>query len=340
MVSMDRGTRGARRAVKGIGASLLLGLLLSCGGGTEQIDAFEPNRYMVFGDEQSVITRPGPQGLKYTVNAVGDDGVSPDCTVNTSSQPARLWTQVLANVYNFVFEDCNPSARPVNAFIYAVPKAKADDVVAQIAAAQAERGPFGCRDLMSVLVGVNDVIDLYENEYLANPTSSNANAIANELSARGARVGRAIAAITAADNRPAVIVSTMQRVSQTPYARQQASVRPDVNARGVLQQFSDAFNTALRTNIPNDGSRWGLVELDALVNAAVGSPGNYGLNNVTQGVCAVDLPNCTNVPADLVTGGNAERWLWANDRWIGWQAHARLGSFARTRVQDNPFGCN
>jgi outer membrane lipase/esterase len=326
----------AQRAVKGICASLLLGLLASCGGGTEQVDAFNPTRYFAFGDATSVITKPGPQGLKYTVNAVDDNG-APDCTINTSSQPSLLWTQILGNTFNFVFEECNPSERTKFAYIYAKPDAKSADFVAQVAEAR-ERGAFGCNDLMSVLIGTNDVIELFETVYLADPTNSTANAVTNELSARGARLGQAIAALTA-NNGPNIIVSTIPRMNQTPWGRQQSALRPDLNIGNVLDNFSKAFNDALRSNIPNDGSRWGLVELDAMVNAAINNPGGYGLKNVRDAVCAVDLPNCNNVVGDLVPGGDPDTWLWASDRWMGWQPHSRLGSFARTRARDNPFGC-
>jgi outer membrane lipase/esterase len=335
MFSMGNWAQGA---VKGIGASLLLGLLASCGGGTEQVDPFRPARYIVFGDEMSVLTKDAPLGRKYTVNAVGSDGTSADCTINTSSQPALLWTQVLGNTFGFVFAECNPSSLSVNAFIYAKPEAKSGDFVAQLAEARVVHGSFGCNDLMSVLVGTNDVIDLYEKVYLANPTPNTATAVTNELSARGARLGRAIAALTA-DNGPNVIVSTIARMNQTPYGLRQAILRPGLNVPNVMEQFSNAFNTALRTNIPNDGSRWGLVELDALVNAAVNNPGGYNLDNVIEPVCTAELPNCANVAADLVPNGNPVTWLWANDRWIGWPAHSRLGNDARTRARDNPFGC-
>jgi len=328
----------AQRAVMGTVASLLLGLLASCGGGTEQIDAFEPTRYIAFGDAMSVITKPGPQGLKYTVNAIGSDGISTDCTVSTSDQPSLLWTQILGNTFNFVFEECNPSNQMVNAYILARPEAKAADFVTQLAEARAAHGAFGCKDLMSVLIGANDVIELFETVYLADPTSSTANAVTNELSARGARLGKAITALTA-DNGPNIIVSTIPRMNQTPWGRKQAADRPGLNVGNVLDNFSKAFNDALRSNIPNDGSRWGLVELDAMVNAAVNNPGTYNLDNVTEAVCAAQMPNCVNVAADLVPNGNPDTWLWASDRWIGWQAHSRLGSFARTRARDNPFGC-
>jgi outer membrane lipase/esterase len=319
------------------GAGLAALLLSSCGGGTEQVTPFEPTRYIVFGDEMSVLTKDSPQGRKYTVNAVDSDGAL-NCAASGSNQPSLLWTQILGNAFNFVFEECNPSARTVNAFIYAQPGATSADFVAQVAQARVVHGAFGCNDMMSVLIGANDVIDLYEKVYLADPTSSTATAVTNELTARGARLGRAIAELTA-NNGPNILVSTIQLINQTPYGLQQTIDRPGLDVSNVLNNFSTAFNTALRVNIPNDGSRWGLVELDALINAGVRNPGNFGLTNWTQAVCAVDLPNCDNVAADLVTNGNAISWLWASDRWIGWKAHANLGSFARQRAQGNPFGC-
>lgn len=324
----------AQRAAKGFSASLLLVLLASCGGGTEQVDPFSPARYMAFGDAMSVIT---PEGLKYTVNAIGSDG-EVDCAMATSSQPSLLWTQIVANAFNFAFEECNPLGRTKMAYIYAKPDAKSADFVAQVAEARVVHGEFGCKDLMSVLIGVNDVVELYETVYLADPTSATANAVTNELTARGARLGKAIAALTA-NNGPNFIVSTIPRMNQTPWGQQQEALHPGLNVGNVLDNFSNAFNTALRTNIPNDGSRWGLVELDAIVNAAINNPEGYGLKNVRNVVCAVDLPFCDNVAADLVTNGNPDTWLWASDRWIGWQPHSRLGSFARSRAQDNPFGC-
>ena len=331
MFSMGKWTQ---RVAKGISMSLLLGLLASCGGGTEQVDPFSPTRYMAFGDATSVIT---PEGLKYTVNAIGSDG-EVDCAMATSSQPSLLWTQILANAFNFAFEECNPLGRTKIANIYAKPDAKSADFLSQVAEARVAHGEFGCKDLMTVLIGVNDVVELFETVYLANPTDATANAVTNELSARGARLGQAIAALTA-NNGPNFIVSTIPRMNQTPWGQQQEALHPGLNVGNVLDNFSNAFNTALRTSIPNDGSRWGLVELDAIVNAAINNPGGYDLKNVRDAVCAVDLPFCDNVTADLVTNGNPDTWLWASDRWIGWQPHSRMGSFARSRAQDNPFGC-
>ena len=96
----------------GLAAGLMLALLSSCGGGTEQVEPFEPRRYLAFGDEMSVLTKAAPQGRKYTVNAVAGDGTSIDCASNSDSQPSRLWTQILGATFDFVFEECNPSVLP------------------------------------------------------------------------------------------------------------------------------------------------------------------------------------------------------------------------------------
>ncbi|HMO44537.1 MAG TPA: hypothetical protein PKB14_00735 [Rubrivivax sp.] len=328
----------ARRALQGLGASLALMLLAACGGGTEQVTPFDPTRYMAFGDEMSVLTPNAPLGRKYTVNALDDAG-NIACLTNTSSQPARLWTQILGGTFNFVFAECNPDARPVSAFIYAAPGAKADDFAAQVAAARVAHGRFGCHDMMSVLIGANDVLDLFESVYLADPTPATRTQAQNELTARGARLGRAITELTA-NNGPNVIVSTIPLMNLTPYAALQAVAHPDADVRNVLHDFSQAFNTALRVNIPNDGSRWGLVELDALVQAGVNNPGNYNLNNVTDAACLPGTwgtPDCTT--STLVPNANPNTWLWASDKWMGWRAHLNLGNFARTRARDNPFGC-
>lgn len=327
--------KGVRRAVSALGTGLLLVALASCGGGTEPVEEFNPRRYYAFGDATSVMT---PLGRKYTVNGV-DSNDDVDCADSSSSQPSLMWIQIIANTFRLGFVECNPAGRPIGAFIYADPTAKSTDFGAQVAKAREERGAFGCNDLMSVMLGTNDVIELFEARYLPNPTSSTANAIQQELTRRGTRLGQAIAALTDNDG-PNVIVSTIPRMNQTPWGQKQAADLPGQNIASMLRTFSQAFNDALRTAIPNDGSRWGLVELDQIIDQGFNDPDDYDLTNVTGAVCTEELPFCNNVPDDLVLGANARNWLWASDRWIGWQAHSRLGNFARDRAEGNPFGCS
>lgn len=333
----------AQRAFRGCTALLALGLLASCGGGTEQITPFAPTRMLAFGDEMSVLTKEDPQGRKYSVNALDSSGTI-DCAANTSTQPSWLWTQYLANTYQFVFEECNPLKLPVSAFSFAEPGARVDDFPAQVARARALTGSFSATDLASVLIGANDVLDVYKNQYVPDPAyASNFTqnptyqAAITELRARGTRLGQAITALT--DNGgPKVILSTIPMMNLTPYARQQAILHPEANVQTVLANFSNTFNTAVRTNIPNDGSRWGLVELDSMVDAGSNNPSTYGLTNVINSVCdpaTWGTPDCNT--STLVPDGSATSWLWASDVWMGWRAHFYLGTYARGRALGNPF---
>jgi outer membrane lipase/esterase len=316
----------AQRALTGFGALALLGLLASCGGGTEQVTPFEPTRLLAFGDEMSVLTKLPPQGRKYSVNALVSDGTGLDCTARP------LWTQIVASRFGFSFEECNSSILAVNeAKMLAEPGAKSDDLPAQIERARLLTGCFNETDLVTLLIGANDVIDLYENVYLKDPTTQTATSITNELTRRGALLGQRINSLTRLG--PKVIVSTIPLMNLTPYALRQPEV---LNARSVLRDFSNAFNTAMRVNIVNDGRFIGLVELDAILNAGVTDPSRYGLTNVTNAVCAKELPDCNT--STLVPEGNATTWLWASGLWMGSTAHLNLGNFARGRAIENPFG--
>jgi hypothetical protein len=338
----------ARRVLAGLGATLVLMVLAACGGGTEQITPFAPTRMLVLGDEMSVLTKATdpPIGRKYSVNAL--QAANP-AQVDCNTFP--LWHQVVASAFRFAYRECNPGGLAVTAAkVYAQPGAKVESLVAQLAEAVAENGSFSNTDLFTVLVGANDVLDVYQNIYLANPGTDAYNAGLAELRLRGVRLAAFVNELTRANvldiYGPKVILSTIPLMNLTPYARQEALARPGLPVLNVLSQFSTVFNTAVRAGdspngfvgIVNDGRFIGLVELDALINAGSGDPARYGLVNAVQPVCAPvtwNTPSCTT--ATLVPDGNATTWLWASDLWMGPTAHLNLGNFARGRALDNPF---
>lgn len=322
-----RVTMTFKSGVRRLAALLSAGVLAACGGGsTEQIEPFEPVSLLVFGDEISVLTKTLPQGRNYSVN--GLTGGALDCLLLPN------WVQVLANRFLFVFEECNPGGRTdVAGKIYAHPGAKADDFVAQVAAARLAAGrSFTNKDMATVLFGANDVMELYLTQYVPNPTAQTATLIRDELTARGTRLGQRINELTQLG--PRVILSTMQLMGLTPFALREVIDRGDPGRTALLNDFSEAFNTAVRVTIVNDGRYIGLVELDAMINAGFYNPSRYGLVNVTGAACTVAPPDCTT--ATLVDASGTS-WLWAGDVWMNKIAHETLGNFAVGRAVGNPF---
>lgn len=334
-----RAWRGGR-AVLALGFALLL---VACGGG-EQRDPFVPQRLFAFGDEMSVLTNTAPLGRKYSVNGL-DAGGQISCALNASNAVTLLWTQQLALYYRFNFAECNPLGLSVNAWTYAVPGAKAADFAAQYAAAVAQHGPLGPSDLVTLLVGANDVLELLP-QYLADPTPARAQAIQDELRARGRRLAHELNTIMLGCG-PKFVISTLLPVGFTPYVQQLSAARPADQITTWVNNFSAAFNSGLRAGnagdpndgLINDGRFWALVDLNSIVTAGINDPAAYALSNITQAACdptKATMPDCST--ATLVSGADPNTWLWASELWIGWRAHWYLGENARGRAADNPFG--
>ena len=203
----------------------------------------------------SVLTKELPQGRKYRVNALS---ATASASTARRSELRRCGRRSWPTPSASSFEECNPSSTHGQAVGYAAPGAKVGGLPGTAGrGARLGHGAFGATDLVTVLIGANDVLDLYRtstSRSLPTRTSRQPDlqAVANELTARGARLGLAINALTD-DKGPKVIVSTIPLMNLTPYALQQAVDRPDVNVPNVLRDFSNTFNTAVRVNIPNDG---------------------------------------------------------------------------------------
>ncbi len=313
-------------------------LLAACGGGT-QIDAFVPQRVITFGDESSTITA---DDKKYTVNAV---------VMNTTVTPAvpqtpvqldclrnPLWAQALAYSYNISYENRCASAATgtrVSGLMFAAPGARVADVALQVDAFLATRS-FQSNDLVTLMVGVNDIIALYEAQ--ANP-AANESALIDAARQAGTQVGEQVVRIT--DRGAKVLVSTIPDVGLTPYAAAQETA--NAGRASLLSRMTTQFNTRLRLKLEDvrDGGRSvGLVLTDELVLALYRSPSLYALNNVSQAACAVALPDCnmtTLVTAAQTPANYASDWLWADDRRLGANAQSRIGTLAGTRARNNPF---
>jgi phospholipase/lecithinase/hemolysin len=307
----------ARRAVGVALATCTLAWgLASCGGGTSQVEAFVPLRLITFGDEMSAFTA---DGKKYAVNGLAADGTTPDCKL------LPIWTQVVANVYGFGFAECPVGTGEQKAIARAKPGARAADLKTQVQA-QVSAGGFADKDLVTVMIGTNDIRDLYEQSRAASAPSKDA--LLEAARQRGVEIATQVNALV--DRGAKVIVVTIPDVGLSPWGLAQGAT-----GASLLTELTAALNGRIRVNILNDGRFVGLVLGDELSEVASRVPAAYSLTDASTAACTVAPPNCTS--ATLTSGATADGWFWADTTWLATGGHRQLGALAEARARLNPF---
>lgn len=318
-------------------AGAVLAVLLATGcGGSEREETFRASRVIALGDESSVIEdfRGDANGRKYSVDATVS---ATDPTLNCKANP--LWIQVVATHYGLVFPQCNPTpnavAQPASR-IRAVAGALSADLVTQLDAQLAE-SPLGASDLVTILVGQNDVLQ----QYAQFPTLSEAQITAN-LEAAGVAVGNVVNRIVATGAR--VLISTIPNFGYTPYGTAQRVLNPTgVDRAELLSRLSRRFNAAIRATIINDGRLIGLVLADEYFGIVISEGGGRDFTNVISGACdltrsALNPPSILDCTAlTLVSGADGVRWLWADTYHLSAGGQSALGALAVGRATNNPF---
>ncbi|MCO4094925.1 MAG: hypothetical protein HEQ37_15815 [Acidovorax sp.] len=315
-------------------------LLSACGGGTEQVKSFVPARLLVLGDETSMIVNDGTaDGFKYSIN--DRRGTT---TGKCLLQPT--FTQQIASHYGMVFAECNHTAATPKAFIHARLGAQAGSDANGLQAQLAGITDLGSRDMVTVMIGTNDMISAYEQ--VRDGILSEAQAL-TQVEAAGRTAANAINGIIATGAR--AMVFTVPDLSLSPYAKAQELLRP--GAKDLLKRLAagpkgiGGYNGQLLINVqPNDGRLWGLVLADNDIAEMVRFPGSFlgSPANVTDAACPTVTANqCVLTDTDATTTlvAAAQRatntYLWASDRHMGPAAHARIGSQAVSRAINNPF---
>jgi outer membrane lipase/esterase len=305
------------------------GLLASCGGGTP-LNPYQPTRLLAFGDELSWI---GVDGSKYTVNAFAqvsingvltDDPTTLDCTRNP------LWIQAVATSYGLPFDKCQGTATTAGGQILAQPGNKVGDLAAQIAAVQG--APLSHQDMALVMIGMNDILELYADY----PRSSAATLIA-EAQNRGSALGAQINQL--ALRGPAVVVLTVPDIGQSPFALAQNVSTGDATRSALLTQLVTAFNDKMSVALINDGRLIGLVYADIeILNEARFPSTVFGATyDVVDPACSPSaiLPACNT--STLAFGATTATYMWADSLRPGPVTQARIGSLAGNRAHTNPF---
>ena len=326
----------ARRAAMGCGVLAATLLLASCGGSTSSHSNFHPTRIIAFGDEtSSIVDIDGNfNGHKFSVNGTVS---ATDPTIDCRAHP--IWIQSVATAFGtFIFPTCNPAGSavfdPPNR-IRATFGARADDLAAQIDAQNAE-SQLRDGDLVTVLVGVNDVLA----QYAQYPSISEVDITAN-VEAAGTLVGKQVNRI--ADTGAKVIISTIPDVGYSPFAIAEKVSHIDTDRQELIKRLVEKFNTALKLQIDNDGHKIGLVLLDEAVRQTVNSPGAHGIQNSFLPVCDLSksqltppsILDCTEFT--LILNATSTTYLWADDRHMSYGGQQILGQLASSRAVNNPF---
>lgn len=316
-------TRSTRHAA----CAAALAVLAACGGG-DRVEPFAPTRLVSFGDETSVLDDSVTAGVgrKYSVNALKtENNVSVlDCSSNA------IWIQYPAATFSFTLPECNPNAvADPKSRLYAANGAKVADLGAQIDT-HLLSDTFSGEDLVTVLIGANDVLAQY-----ALYTGSNEPALIAAVEAAGAEIAAQVNRIATIGGK--VIVSTVPDMGLTPFAVAEESA--NAGRAGLLTRLTAALNVEMRAKLINDGRMIGLVLADEIVQTAVKFPSLYQMTNVTAAACditkAATLNLCTS--ETLVTGGSATTWLWADATHLSPAGHRLVGQLAQQRAVNNPF---
>lgn len=321
------------RATKRAGVVLCLSVLAACGGG-DRVEAFAPTRLLAFGDETSVLDDSVTAGLgrKHTINALSsvtdpNTGVVTkvlDCSANA------VWIQYLVATFGFTLPQCNPNAvADPTSRVYAANGAKAADLGAQVDT-HLLSDTFNGTDLVTVLVGANDVLAQY-----ALYDGTNGAQLIAALQAAGEAVAAQVNRIATLGGK--VIIVTVPDMGLTPFALAEDEANPGRAA--LLTELTRALNDRIRREIINDGRMIGLVLADETIQTAVKFPSLYSLVDVTKVACdatkAATLLDCTT--DTLVDTAAAGTWLWADATHLSPAGQKFIGQLAQTRAVNNPF---
>ena len=314
-------------------------LLASCGGG-DPITPFAPTRVLAFGDELSVIEA---DGRKYSINAfkqitVGgvltDDPTTLDCTRNP------IWIQTVATSFGLAFDRCLGTATVATGQVRAQAGHKVADLAAQLAGVQGSA--LGNKDLALVMIGMNDILELY-----AQYPGVGRAALIDQARGRGRTLGAFVNQL--ATSGPAVVVLTTPDIGQSPFALAQNVSTGDNTRAALISEMVAVFNNRMSVELINDGRLIGLVYADIDLQNLVKFPASFGLANVTAPAClgSAVLPGCTSatlVPAGAAVGAvtgaaaaTATTWLWADNLRVSPAGQSRLGALALSRARSNPF---
>jgi phospholipase/lecithinase/hemolysin len=235
--------------------------------------------------------------------------------------------QSLANSYGVPFPECPGSSTNNPSLIRARPNATVADVRTQIddfLLADAFTG----KDLVTILVGVHDVLALNEQ---ISAASISVDAAVAQAEALGTEAANQVNRVARAGGK--VIIATIPDQSLTPFGR------ADATRAGALHLLSERFNSRLRVGLINDGRMIGLVLLDETMQAIANSTGYNSTDPACNDATIADVRTCNSQTLRTKDGAVASpaTWAWADNLRMSPLVQNSLASVAITRANNNPF---
>lgn len=311
-------------------------LLAACGGGDNIESQFVPGRVVAFGDAEGDV---GQTGGRYTVN---------DNTVN-------IWTQHVATAYGRTLTAQSAGGLGFatgNARIVLEPDAggsTATMTVREQVDAFLASNTFGENDLVLVSAGTSDIIvqakAVLDGAITVDQAEVNVDQAARELAAQVRRMVDAGARH--------VVVAGVRNLAVTPWGLATGSTGSDllqrlssVSAR-TEQNQPRAFNDRLKIQMADLGASVLYVETASYFMQVASNPGGSGLDNVTGMACTsvdagagigtgtgqVNSREC-DAPADVQSGIDYSRWLFADRVYFTPRGHQLLGDLVATRLRE------
>jgi lysophospholipase L1-like esterase len=276
----------------------------------------------------------GNNSLKYTNNGFTPGTTTLDCSAN------QLWVQRLALEYLLEFAECNPlGVTTPTALMRATAGGKVADVKAAVDAFLASNTPVPT-DLITIMVGTNDIVELYNS--VSTSALTQAAAVA-EVKRRADVFAAQVDRLTNRDNSLGrVMYSTVPDVNSTPFGRSKSSAD-----QTLLKLLTDNFNNEMRLQVYDNGRSRGFLKTDQLFRNVISSVDSgdqsTGIINDSSPVCnnITDLQNFTDVLGcdtnKLVSGGTFNNYLWADGIHFSYAAHDFLATNAVDLARSLPW---
>ncbi len=307
------------RAFRILLAGALALLLASCGGGSSVVTDFHPTRVVVFGDAMADMKLgSGATGL-YTINGDGS---------------TNNWVRQLASYYGLTPLDVNVKAKAharITNNVDAV-GGSAASVTSQISG---WTGGFTANDLVVVSAGTSDLIAEGYQAVKASPSQTESAATLNVQQAARELATQIRQLVT--NGAQHVVVLSPYNMGNTPWAT--AATRTT-----FLQNLTNEFYIELVYYISDLSDKVLVVDARVQMNALVISTSFKGSNMACTTIAAgvgigigsgnVDSSLCNSATSgDLVSGYDANKYLFADGVYPTPLAHRQLGDYAYNKLR-------